>query len=310
MAIAMLGVPAGQGAGCRGTEAAPRALRAAGLRRALSALGRAVEDHGDVAPAAVAPAAVAPFAQANPALKALPEVAAWSRAIHDAVLALPAGCTPLILGGDHSISLGSVPALAARAAAAGRPFFVLWIDAHPDCHTLATSVSGNLHGLPLAHAIAGGGTGSPFPDAAPRVRGDDVVLLGVREVDEAEADFLGAHRVTVHGPDALRRRGAAALLQPWLRRIADVGGILHVSLDADALEPEVAPGVGTPVAGGLSLTEVCDALAAAKEAGVIGSLELVEINPFLDVEGRTAKAMIAATAEALRPAAAGQRRVG
>ena len=303
MALVILGAPAGQGAGLGGTEAAPHAFRAAGLRQVLAALGHAVEDWGDIAPGEIAA-----LSHSNPHLKALPEVAAWSRAIHDAVRAVPAGQTPLILGGDHSISLGSVPALAERAAAMGRPFFLLWIDAHPDCHTLATSVSGNLHGLPLAHAIAGGGPDSPFPGSIAPLAGSNVMLVGVREIDEAENGFLKRHGVASHGPEVLRTHGIAALLKPWLQKIAAVGGMLHISLDADALDPAVAPGVGTPVIDGLSADELGEIMTLAADAGVIGSLELVEVNPFLDSDGRTATAMIDAATRAFRRQVAGRRR--
>lgn len=303
MAVTMIGAPVGAGAGRRGCEAGPHALRASGLRRALSAAGRAVVDRGDVRQGAVRP--VSHF---NPALKALPEVVAWAAAIHGAVRAVPLADTPMILGGDHSLSLGTLPALAERAAVLGRQLHVLWIDAHPDCHSLETSVSGNLHGAPLAHALGAHGPVSPFPGGEAVLRPENLLMLGVRDIDAAEAGLIAERDIAAHGPDAIRRSGVPAILEPWLARIRASGGLLHVSLDADALDPALAPGVGTPVAGGLTVAEVRQMLGAVEDSGLLGSLELVEVNPFLDRGGRTARTMVELAAAALgRPAAAARR---
>jgi arginase len=300
MPVTLIGAPLGAGAGRRGAEGGPRALRMAGLREALSASGRSVRDLGDVTPAAVQADAAA---HANAAVKALPEVANFAAALHAAVADLPADATPVILGGDHAVSLGSVPGLAARAARLGRPFFVLWIDAHPDCHTLDTTRSGHLHGIPVAHAL---GLTSHAPLLSPSAHPlppAHLRMVGVRDVDAAERALLDGLGVGVTTPEALRAGRGDAGLGPWLERIRAVGGTLHVSLDADALDPVVAPGVGTPVAGGLSLQEAHGLLADIAAAGVLGSMELVEVNPFLDRDQRTARAMVELCAAAFsRPA--------
>ncbi len=305
MAVVLLGAPNGFGAGQAGCEGGPAALRSAGLREALVCTGRAVVDGGDVV---AGPVARRPD-DAGAGHRRLPEVAAWAQAIHDAVGAIPAGDLPVILGGDHSIALGTVPALSARAARSGRPLFLLWLDAHPDCHTLASSVSGNLHGLPLAHAIGERGPSSPFPASATPVPADHVLMLGIRDVDAAEADLMRRRGIESHDPAAIHARGVGAILEPWLRRVAAAGGELHVSLDADVLDPSVAPGVGTPVSGGLSCGEMAAILRQAAASGLLGSLELVEVNPLIDPDGRTAGAMVGLAAVALgHPAAAGRRR--
>jgi arginase len=295
MALAMLGAPIGDGAGRRGCEAGPHALRAAGIREALMGSGRAVVDHCDLRPDATAD-----VQHANGALKALPQVAAWAGALYHGVRALPRDDIPVILGGDHSLSLGTLPALAARAAAAGRSFHVLWIDAHPDCHTLDSSTSGNLHGLPVAHALGANGVGAPFPGDEGVLKPANLTMVGIRDVDAAEAAFIAERRIAAHGPATLRMRGAAAILGPWLDRIVAEGGHLHVSLDADALDPALAPGVGTPVPDGLAAAEVREIMDLVAAADVLGSLELVEVNPFLDRGGRTAQAMVELAAAAVR----------
>jgi arginase len=303
MAVALLGAPIGLGAGRRGAEAGPHALRMAGLRKAVAQAGRAVHDFGDLTPHP-APARFATLAHPNRALKHLAEVAAWTEALHVAARAIPADRIPLFMGGDHSLSLGTLTGLAERARMQGRPFFVLWIDAHPDCHTLDTSTSGHLHGTPIAYALGENGFSPAFRPMACPIPAANLLMLGIRDVDPAEAALIRRRGLAAHAPAALRRSGLSAILSPWLERIRAENGLLHVSLDADALDPALAPGVGTPVADGLTLDEASQALGLVAEAGVLGSLDLVEVNPFLDREQRTARAMVALAAKALATAGA------
>jgi len=295
MAAVLIGIPMGAGAGEGGTESGPVALRSAGLPRAIAALGLSVQDRGDLAPRPTSGRA------GRGGLKDLPAVAAWARAIRDAALDASAQSIPVFLGGDHSLSLGTLPGLAERAERMGRPFFVLWIDAHPDCHTLATTASGHLHGTPIAHALGAPGFAPHFDPPTALLRPERLMMLGIRSVDAAERAFLADRRIAVHAPAELRALGVEAALRPWLDGIARIGGVLHVSLDADALDPTVAPGVGTPVPGGLRVDEAAAAMSAVAAAGVLGSLEIAEVNPFLDRGGRTAGLMAELAAAALRP---------
>ena len=185
----------------------------------------------------------------------------------------------------------------------GRPFFVLWIDAHPDCHTLATTDSGHLHGTPVAHALGETSFAPHFPAPVAPVAAQNIMLLGIRSIDGAESALINRHRLAVHGPAELRQHGIAALLGPFLERIARENGMLHVSLDADVLDPSIAPGVGTPVADGLMLDEVRQMMDLIAASGALASLDLVEVNPFLDREQRTARAMVDLAGTALGPAA-------
>jgi arginase len=305
MPVTVIGAPVGAGAGLGGAEAGPMALRNAGLRQALSAAGHSVQDRGDVKHD--------PFrhhAHPNPALKALPEVAAWAAAIHASMRDIPIEQIPVVLGGDHSLSLGSVPGLAERAARHGRPFFILWIDAHPDCHSFETSVSGHLHGTPVAYATGRTSHKPLFPTVKFPVLPDNLRMVGIRDIDKAEAIFLRDNGLTAVSPAAYRTAAERVALDSWFEHIRQVNGLLHVSLDADALDPAIAPGVGTPVADGLAFAETQSLLAAIAAADVLGSMDLVEVNPFLDQGQRTARAMVDLAAAALGRQAAATRTRG
>jgi arginase len=287
VSVFVMGAAIGEGAGVAGTEAGPRTLRTAGLLDRLLSAGHRVKDAGDLP-------RPEPRRTPHPGLqlKALAEVTAWSDLIRQVVHQLPVDSIPILLGGDHSLSLGSVPGLAERARRFGRPFFVLWIDAHPDCHTLATTQSGHLHGTPVAYALGETGFTSGFPVPAAPVAGANIMLLGIRSIDDAESTVIVRHGLAVHGPAELRRRGITAVLAPFLERVARENGMLHVSLDADALDPSIAPGVGTPVADGLMLEEAREIMSLIASSGTLSSLDLVEVNPFLDRGQHTALAMV------------------
>lgn len=281
--IIVIGAPVQDGAGRPGCNMGPDACRAAGLVEAFAELGHIVEDRGNLA---------RPQVEAKPhsngAIKALAEFIGWTGAIREAVLSARSDGMPVVIGGDHSLAAGSVTGNAAHAAGAGRPFFVLWLDAHPDFHTLQTTASGNLHGVPLAYACGlGGFEGALEPPAHP-VDPKNICMMGIRSVDPAERTALAAHGVTVCDMRVIDEEGVAPLLKRFLDKVKAAGGDLHVSLDVDFLDPSIAPGVGTTVPGGATFREAHLIMEILSDSGLVTSLDLVELNPFLDERGRTA----------------------
>ncbi len=284
----LIGAPVQDGAGRLGCEMGPSALRTAGLHDAIAGLGHRVEDLG-----AVAPAAARRLVHGNAALKALPEVSAWTEALAEAAYAAAGdGAMPIFLGGDHSLSAGTLAGLARRAAELGRPLFVLWLDAHPDFHTLDTTTSGHLHGVPVAYAVGRPGFAGYFPDLAARVEPGRVCMIGIRSVDPAERAAMADAGVTVHDMRAIDEHGIAAPLRAFLERVAAEDGLLHVSLDVDFLDPGIAPAVGTTVPGGATFREAHLVMEMLHDSDLVSSLDLVELNPFLDERGRTATLMV------------------
>lgn len=275
--IRLIGAPVEEGAGRPGCALGPRALRGAGIGAALGAV-----DLGDVAPAPARP-----LLHGNAALKALPEVSAWTEALAEAAWEASDGTVPVFLGGDHSLSAGTVTGLARRAAAQGRPLFLLWLDAHPDFHTLDTTTSGNLHGTPVAYAVGRPGFEGYFPAPPARVEPGRVCMLGVRSVDPAESAALAEAGVAARGVP-----GMARALSAFLARVAAEDGMLHVSLDVDFLDPAIAPAVGTATVGGASRRAAFGVMDRLRASGRVTSLDIVELNPFLDRGGRTARLMV------------------
>jgi arginase len=262
----------------------PASLRTAGIIEALAELGHAVAENRDLAPDRVEidDARYAPAHHVG-------EVAGWTRAIRRAVAAaLAAGRIPVLLGGDHSVAAGSLAAL----GDVGRLTHVLWLDAHPDFHTLTTTSSGNLHGCPVA--LACGQEGAEVIYGEPIVPLDParITMIGLRSVDPAEKRSLRAFGVTVHDMRDVDEHGMGSLVRAAIRRAADAKARLHVSLDVDFLDPDIAPAVGTTVPGGATIREAHLAMELLAESGLVGSLDLVELNPFLDEFGRTAKLMV------------------
>ncbi len=265
----------------------PGAFRAAGLGAALTELGHAVHDLGTVSPEL--PPQVR---HANTALKSLPQIAAWTEAIARDVSTIPATCMPILLGGDHAMAAGVLSGLSQRAAAANRPLFLLWLDAHTDCHTLDTSVSGNLHGVPIAYAVGDPSFAGSFPAMAAPLDPRNICMMGIRSVEPAERLFVVQSSITVHDMRSIDEHGIAPLLGAFLDRVKAAGGDLHVSLDVDFLEPAIAPGVGTTVPGGATFREAHLVMEMLHDSGLVTSLDLAELNPFLDDRGRTALLMV------------------
>jgi arginase len=220
----------------------------------------------------------------------------------DVANALKLKAADTVLGGVQKVTetaagaAGTVSGVARRAAKRGRPLFVLWLDAHPDFHTLDTTTSGNLHGVPLAYASGQQGFEGYFPDPAAAVPPQRICVLGVRSVDPAERSALNLAGVTVHDMRAIDEHGIARLLRDFLERVAREGGMLHVSLDVDFLDPSIAPAVGTTVPGGATMREAHLVMEMLHDSGLVTSLDLVELNPFLDERGRTATLMVDLTA--------------
>lgn len=283
----LIGAPVQDGTGRLGCDMGPSAFRAAGIGPALEALGHRILDRGNLAPP--------PFPATqhrNAAIRALPEVAAWAAALSDAVYAASGEGLPIVLGGDHSLAAGTLPAHARRAADMGRKLFVLWLDAHPDLHTLETTESGNLHGVPMAYALGLPGFEGHFPPLAATIQPEQVCMMGLRSVDPAERRLLADLGIRVHDMRSIDENGVAALLRGFLADVAAADGLLHVSLDVDFLDPEIAPGVGTTVPGGATFREAHLIMEMLHDSGRVSSLDLVELNPFLDERGRTALLMV------------------
>lgn len=197
----------------------------------------------------------------------------------------------MFLGGDHAMSLGTVSGVASHAADVGRPLFVLWLDAHPDMHSPVTSSSGNLHGTPIAYVTGRPGFDGFAPVTAP-VPAGNICFIGLRSVDPPEASAIASAGMTAIDMRQIDERGIAQPLAEFLARVKAAGGMLHVSLDVDFLDPSIAPAVGTTVPGGATYREAHLVMEMLHDSGLVTSLDLVELNPFLDERGRTASLMV------------------
>ena len=283
----LIGAPIDAGQKRAGCLMGPAAYRVAGLAREVQALGHGVEDWGDLVLGDLPDATCA-----NPVVHSLPQVLAWTDLLADKVDdALSQGGLPIILGGDHSLALGSVSGAAAHAKRAGRPLFLLWLDAHSDFHTPLTTTSGNLHGTPVAY-ISGRDGFDPFPAFPAPIPPQRICLYGIRSVDPAEHAALLKADLAINDMRVLDERGIVAPLREFLTEVRDAGGLLHVSLDVDFLDPSIAPAVGTTVPGGTTFREAHLVMELLHESGLVTSLDLVELNPFLDERGKTAKLMV------------------
>ncbi len=288
---AILGAPVETGASQRGCVMGPASLRTAAIDEELRALDWEVIDLGDVAIPLVTP-----VAHPNPALHHLAETRAWIEVLQKSAYDASQTCDlPVFLGGDHSMAAGTVPAMARRAAEADRPLFVLWLDAHPDLHTLMTTTSGNLHGTPVAYF-----TGQPdceaYPPLPEAVDPKNICMMGIRSVDPAERARIRETGIEVHDMRAIDETGVLAPLRAFLARVAQAGGMLHLSFDVDFLDPSIAPAVGTTVPGGATFREAHLIMETLCDSGLVSSLDLVELNPFLDERGRTAQLLCDLTA--------------
>jgi arginase len=282
----LIGAPVDTGQKRAGCLMGPAAYRVAGIVAALATEGHRVTDRGDIT---LPP--LAPVACPNPAVHDLAETIGWTKALSAAAEAAMGEGFPIFMGGDHSLALGTVAGVASYAKRAGRPLFVLWLDAHTDYHTPLTTQSGNLHGTPLAYIAGREGFDAfpPFPDPVPASR---MCLYGLRSVDDAEETALLMTDATLCDMRVLDEQGIVAPLRAFLEEVHNADGLLHVSLDVDFLDPSIAPAVGTTVPGGITFREAHLVMELLHESGLVTSLDLVELNPFLDERGRTARLMV------------------
>ncbi len=283
--IDLIGVPLDLGAGRRGVDMGPSAFRLTGLGDRIRALGREVEDLGDV-PVPI-PETCRP---GDPHRRYVEEIAQVCRLLAGRVTASRgAGRIPVTLGGDHSLAAGSVAGAARAAASGGGRVGLIWVDAHADMNTPETTPSGNVHGMPLAACLGQGPRELVEVGGGASVRAADVALIGIRNLDDREKGLVRASGVRAFTMSDIDRRGLSSIMDEVLAGLAGAGCALHVSLDLDGLDPEVAPGVGTPVRGGLSYREahlLCEMVPDTKR---LGSMDVVELNPTLDVRNRSAE---------------------
>ncbi|HEX2147685.1 MAG TPA: arginase [Pseudorhizobium sp.] len=287
----LIGVPLQEGASRLGCEMGPSALRVAGLASALSELGHSVIDLGNLQP----PVAGV-LSHPNGAVHHLAEIAGWTTLLTEVAYGESADGMPIFLGGDHALSAGTVAGVARRAQETGRPLFVLWLDAHTDLHTLDSTQSGNLHGVPVAYFTGQPGFAGYLPPLHIAVDPANVCMIGIRSVDPAERSAVARTGITIHDMRSIDEYGVAALLRVFLQQVAEAGGLLHVSFDVDFLDPAVAPAVGTTVPGGATFREAHLVMEMLHDSGLVSSLDLVELNPFLDERGRTATLLVELTA--------------
>lgn len=282
--VSLIGVPTDIGASTIGCRMGPQALRVAGIRAALEAFGCEVRDVGDLA------------GPDNPELppvdgyRHLGEVVEWNRTLYDAMSTeLADGRMPIVLGGDHCLGIGSIAAVADHCRRTGKRLRVIWVDAHADFNTAELTPSGNIHGMPVA-CLTGHGPdeltrlGEHYPAMAP----DEIRQIGLRSVDAGEKRFLREQGIQVYDMRFLDEIGMRRTMKRALTGV-DENTHVHLSLDLDFVDPTIAPGVGTPVIGGPTYREVSLCMEMLADSGQLASIDLVEVNPALDVRNETAR---------------------
>lgn len=282
----IIGVPMDLGAGRRGVDMGPSALRIAGINKAIARLGYVVTDAGNVN---VRPAES--VSQMNSRARYLPEIAAACEELAKEVeQSLEEGALPVIIGGDHSIAIGSVAGLASYYRKRQQRVGIIWLDAHTDANTPETTPSGNIHGMPLA-ALLGHGVDELTHVAgfAPKVLPQNTTIIGARSIDPGEREFIKSIGLRVFTMSELDERGMADVIKEAIEIASkDTAGI-HVTLDMDFIDPHVAPGVGTPERGGATYRESHLAMEKISDSGRVLSVEVAEVNPLYDTENRTAQ---------------------
>ena len=282
--IDLIGLATDAGASARGATMGPEALRIAGLTETLEGLGHPVADTGDFRPEDSGP---------DPKRRRAEILAVAAEASERGYRSLDTDGLPLFLGGDHSISMGSVSGVARWCAEHERELFVLWFDAHGDFNTPTISPSGNLHGMALALLCGEDEFDDAFGGAwRGKVDPANVTLFGVRSIDPGERALLMERGVDVIDMRTIDEQGATQPIRQMIDRVRDSGGHLHLSLDVDALDPSIAPAVGTRVPGGLTYREAHLVMELLHDAGIVGSLDIVELNPFLDHGGQSAVLLV------------------
>jgi len=280
--IRIIGVPIDLGAGRRGVDMGPSAIRNAGLNERLKQLGWVVEDFGNIE---------VPVQEAleikDKRLRYLPEIVKVNEQLHLMVSeAMKDGVIPVILGGDHSLGIGSLAGLASD----GRHFGLIWFDTHGDYNSLTTTDSGNIHGMPLAVA---NGIGAPeltsIGGDQKKIREENTVIIGAREIDPQESEMLHQSKITVFTMRDIDQLGMQEVISLGIKIASKGTDGIHVSFDLDVIDPEEAPGVGTPVLGGITYREAHLAMEHLADSGLVSSMEVVEVNPILDNQNKTAE---------------------
>ena len=287
VSVTLIVAPTDIGASVRGASMGPEALRVAGIADALASHGLEVYDSGNLAGPAN------PWLDAESGFRHLQQCICWSRVVHDAVFeALDQQRMPLLMGGDHSLGIGSISAVARHCRQSGKRLRVLWLDAHADCNTADITPSGNVHGMPVA-CLCGRG-----PDAlthlsgqSPALQASQLIQIGIRSVDEREKQLVHELGLEVFDMRYVDEMGMRHVMEQALVQMND-DTHLHVSLDADFLDPTIAPGVGTGVQGGPTYREAQLCMEMVADSGRLGSLDIVEINPALDVRNQTAELVV------------------
>lgn len=288
--IRLIGVPTDVGASMLGAVMGPEALRVAGLPGALARQGLTVLDDGNLSGP--------PNQQLDPVqgYRHLPEVVTWNQVVHDAVnQALAQDEIPMMLGGDHCLAIGSIGAVAKHCQRTGKHLRVLWFDAHADFNTPEITPSGNLHGMPVA-VLCGHGPDALVDIASvggrPALTPDALRMIGIRSVDPGERAFVHSQQIEVYDMRYVDEHGMRAVMQQALMGVEPGTHHLHLSFDVDGLDPDIAPGVGTPVRGGPTYREAQLCMEMIADTGALGSLDVVELNPARDVQNRTAELVV------------------
>jgi arginase len=284
----VIGLPIELGASQSGCLMGPDAFRTAGILTALTELNHTVTDQGNLSLQTMMQRS-----HPNQSIRNLPEISGWIETIHQyCAKNANTADVQIFLGGDHSISAGTVPAMAHRAQIAGRPFYVLWLDAHSDFHTLNSTMSGNLHGTPVGYFTGRDGFDGYYPKLPAVVKPENVCMMGIRSLDQAEKVTIAKSGIRVFDMRSIDENGVVAPLREFLKTVSKNNGTLHVSFDVDFLDPSLAPAVGTTVPGGATFREAHLIMEILFESGLVTSLDLAELNPFLDERGKTATLMV------------------
>lgn len=292
--IDLIGFPMDLGANRRGVDMGPSAIRIAGMVKELEALGYHVQDLGNISILSKERQKII-----NPKLKYLDEILRVSNLLAEKVVkSLQKGHFPLCIGGDHSMAIGSIAGVSAFCRSFRRKFGVIWIDAHTDMNTEETTPSGNIHGMAMAVSLGLGN--SPLTQIlgfAPKIQPDSCALIGIRKIDPLEKEIVKALQLPVHTMSDIDRNGTHTTIRNILKNLSHVDHI-HVSFDLDSVDPLVAAGVGTPVAGGLTYREIHLIMETIAECGCMASLDVAEVNPILDnrnISARLATEIVASS---------------
>jgi arginase len=285
--ISLIGAPTDIGAGTRGACMGPDAMRVAGLQAALQARGLSVLDYGNLA------GSTNPWQPPVNGYRHFDEVVTWNQAVYEAVLdRLEAQSLPILMGGDHCLAIGSISAVARHCRQQGKKLRVLWLDAHADFNTCELTPSGNIHGMPVA-CLCGFGPSllTELGGVRPAIQPGWIYQIGIRSVDEGEKHFVHQQGLAVADMRYIDEVGMRSVMEKALSNL-DAQTHLHVSFDVDFLDPEIAPGVGTTVPGGPTYREAQLCMEMIADTGLLGSMDIMELNPALDARNRTAELVV------------------